>query len=165
MDKSICRFNDIINNEINEIKSNFKITLLIYGKRISQLVYSKLNNMEKILDYIKDQKKMQGEFSRNSQLNDSDLDLLDLENVDEYKQRDEEEETHFKFLQKELAAIDQETLKSRLELEKWKQEAKIFENMMRRPNANSEMLSDIVSDIASKKDESVFIFFIKKNFI
>lgn len=121
--------------------------------------------MEKILDYIKDQKKMQGEFSRNSQLNDSDLDLLDLENVDEYKQRDEEEETHFKFLQKELAAIDQETLKSRLELEKWKQEAKIFENMMRRPNANSEMLSDIVSDIASKKDESVFIFFIKKNFI
>ena len=109
--------------------------------------------MEKILDLLKEQNKNQNEKSKIS--NDSDLEIFDLENEGESKLKDEEEENHFKFLQKELAALDQETVKSKLELEKWKQEAKVFENMMKRPNANNEMLSDIVSDIASRRDESV----------
>jgi hypothetical protein len=115
--------------------------------------------MEKILDLIKEKNKYINVKSQIS--NDSDIDLLDIEN-DEKKVKDEEEEKQFKFLQIELAALDQETLKSKLELEKWKQEAKIFENMMKRPNNNNnEMLSDIISDVASRKDESVmFILFI-----
>ncbi len=123
------------------------------------MVYLKLNNMEKILDLIKEKNKYINVKSQIS--NDSDIDLLDIEN-DEKKVKDEEEEKQFKFLQIELAALDQETLKSKLELEKWKQEAKIFENMMKRPNNNNnEMLSDIISDVASRKDESVmFILFI-----
>lgn len=109
--------------------------------------------MEKILDLIKEQNKNHNDKSKIS--NDSDIDLLGLDHDEESKLRSEEEERQFKILQQELAALDQETVKSKLELEKWKQEAKLFENMMKRPNANNEMLSDIVSDIASRKDESV----------
>lgn len=108
--------------------------------------------MEKILDLIKDQNKIYNNKSKISY--DSDIDL-DLDNDEEGKLKSEEEERQFKILQQELAALDQETVKSKLELEKWKQEAKLFENMMKRPNANVEMLSDIVSDIVSRKDESV----------
>jgi len=126
---------------------------MIYGKRISQLVFQKLKNMEKILDLIKEQNK---NFNDNSKIsNESDIDLLEIGNDDEGKLKIDDEERQFKILQKELAALNQETVKSKLELEKWKQEAKIFENMMKRPNANNEMLSDIVSDITSRKDESV----------
>jgi len=114
--------------------------------------------MEKILDLIKEKNKNINDKSKLS--NDSDIDLLDIENDEDKKFKDEEEEKQFKFLQMELAALDQETLKSKLELEKWKQEAKIFENMMKRPNNNNEMLSDIVSDITSRKDESVNISFL-----
>lgn len=109
--------------------------------------------MEKILDLIKEQNKNNNNKSKIS--NDSDIDLLEIENGEESKIRSEEEETQFKILQQELAALDQETVKSKLELEKWKQEGKLFENMMKRPNANNEILSDIVSDIASRRDESV----------
>lgn len=130
---------------------------MIYGKRISQLVFQKLKNMEKILDLIKEQNKNLNDNSKIS--NNSDIDLLDIENDDEGQLKMEDEERQFKILQKELAALDQETVKSKLELEKWKQEAKIFENMMKRPNANNEMLSDIVSDITSRKDESVNKYF------
>ncbi len=109
--------------------------------------------MEKILDLIKEQNKNYNDKSKIS--NDSDIDIIDYENDEEGKLKSEDEERHFKILQQELASLDQETVKSKLELEKWKQEARLFENMMKRPNANNEILSDIVSDIASRRDESV----------
>ena len=111
--------------------------------------------MEKILDLIKEQKtNFNQEKLSSSKFDDSDLELEDF--GDENKPN-EDDEKQFKFLQYELAALDQETIKSKLELEKWKQEAKVFENMMRKPSQNYEVLSDIVSDVTSKKDESVFL--------
>ena len=120
--------------------------------------------MEKILDLIKEQneKNLNEEGEKNSSSKylgevDSDLDLMeDFENGNvENIPNNEDEENHYKLLQFELAALDQETIKSKMELEKWKQEAKVFENMMRKPTQNYEVLSDINSDITSKKDESV----------
>jgi lantibiotic modifying enzyme len=116
--------------------------------------------MEKILDLIREQNKNHDRKSKIS--DDSDIDLLDIDINEEANLRSEDEEIQFKILQQELAALDQETVKSKLELEKWKQEAKLFENMMKRPHSNFEMLSDIVSDVASRRDESVNIIIILK---
>jgi hypothetical protein len=119
-------------------------------------VFQKLKNMEKILNVIKEQRLIFNEEKNSSSkyLDDSnDLEIED--NFDFENNEKEDEENKYKLLQYELAALDQETLKSKLELEKWKQEAKIFENMLRQPDQNNEILSEINSDIISKRDESV----------
>lgn len=62
-----------------------------------------------------------------------------------------------KLLKMDLAKIDQQTLESKRELEQWRHEAKALENMLKKPNTNMEMLSDIQSEIRSRRDESVKI--------
>ena len=124
------------------INSNYKFLLLIYSKRISQLVYIKLNEMEKLLVYIKNK----NEILEDSQDNLSNNDIED----------DPEMEDRLKLLKLELANIEKQTEKTKMEVEQWRQEAKLRENMLARPNTNMEILSDIVSDVLSRRDESVF---------
>jgi hypothetical protein len=144
LDKSITRLNEIINNSNRLCKSNYKFSLLVYGKRISQLTFTKLQDMEKILTYVKNS-------NNKSMSEDMDLDNYDIPNI-------QTDEKPYECLKMELENIERQTIKSKLELEQWKQEAKALENMLRRPNQYNEMLSDIVSDVMSRRDESVRLF-------
>ena len=38
-----------------------------------------------------------------------------------------------------------------MELEAWKKEAKILEEMLKKPNTNTELISDILSEVNSRK--------------
>jgi hypothetical protein len=47
-----------------------------------------------------------------------------------------------------------------MELEAWRKEAKILEDMLKRPNTNTELISDILSEVNSRKSmyEEVALF-------
>jgi len=63
-------------------------------------------------------------------------------------------------LKAELLSIEKQTLQSKLELEAWRKEAKILEDMLKKPNANTELISDILSEVNSRKsmfEEVIFI--------
>jgi hypothetical protein len=144
LDKSISALNEIMNNKLNKIKLNYKFTISVFGQRISQLVYSKLNDMEKILMCVKPLDE------------DSMSDEKYLEDSGDYD--DPENEKQIQYLKMELANLERQTLSAKVEIEQWKKESKKLENMLRKPNANTEMLSDINSEVLSRRDESVFIF-------
>jgi hypothetical protein len=105
-------------------------------------VYIKLKEMEKLLVFIKNK----NEILEDSQDNISNHDIED---------DDPEIEDRLKMLKLELANIEKQTEKTKMEVEQWRQEAKLRENMLARPNTNMEILSDIVSDVISRRDESV----------
>jgi len=142
LEKSISKINDIINNKLPHINSNYKFLLLIYSKRISQLVYIKLKEMEKLLVFIKNKNEILGDSQDNISNDDNEED-------------DPEMEDRLRMLKLELANIEKQTEKTKMEVEQWRQEAKLRENMLARPNTNMEILSDIVSDVISRRDESV----------
>jgi hypothetical protein len=147
LEKSISRINDIINLKLMLCNSNYKYPLLIYAKRISQLVFTKLKEMEKLLIYFK---------NKQEPVQD-DEDLQDDIAIDD-KDEDPEVAERLKMLKLELANIEKQTEKTKLELEQWRREAKMRENMLARPTSNLEVLSDIVSDVISRHNESVIIF-------
>jgi len=49
----IASINEIINKQLSDLNSSYKFSLLIYTKRVSQLVYLKLQEIEKILISVK----------------------------------------------------------------------------------------------------------------
>lgn len=145
LDKSITKLNDIVNFRLNNCKSNHKFSLLIIGKRISQLTFTKLTDMEKILIYVKANDELKHNASDDEVLDDLNLDDNEIETNDK----------PYQYLKMELQDIERQTMKSKMELEQWRKEAKMLENMLRKPNINIEVLSDIMSDVMSRKDESV----------
>lgn len=150
--------------KLQNINSNYKFSLLIFGKRISQLVYKKLNGMENILKQVKAKSgeminkslsaELDGDHEGQSQEQD---DGVDEDDLDINNDRDPETDVQLKHLKLELANLEKQTLQSKMELEQWRQEAKTLENMLRRPDSNFEILSDIQSDVISRRDESVTI--------
>lgn len=134
------------------IMSNYKFSLLVFGKRISQLVYNKLKDMECILKQVK---------AKNNEILDISVtsnDQIDFTQEDqENTENDPATDLQLKHLKMELANLEKQTLQSKMELEQWRQEAKVLENMLRKPDANLELLSDIQSDVISRRDESVII--------
>ena len=48
--------------------------------------------------------------------------------------------------------IERQTMESKQELDAWRKEAKKLEEMIKKPNHRTEMLSDIMSDVYSRKD-------------
>lgn len=137
---------------MSNIMSNYKFSLLVFGKRISQLVYNKLNDMEAILKQVK---MKSNEILDNSITSD---DRVEFTNEDhENAENDPTTDLQLKHLKLELANLEKQTLQSKMELEQWRQEAKVLENMLRKPDANLELLSDIQSDVISRRDESVNI--------
>lgn len=80
---------------------------------------------------------------------------------DEYLREDEDDpeiENRLEMLKKELATIEKQTEETKLEVEKWRKEAKLRENMLARPSTNLEILSDINSEVYSRREESVNFF-------
>jgi hypothetical protein len=149
LDLSIAKLNEIVANRLNNLNSFYKFTFVIFGKRLSQLVYTKLKDMEKILLCVGKNVEADEDVAEDS------LDEETPENAEQIQ-----------MLKWELANLEQQTLNAKVEIEQWKKESKMLENMMRRPNLNNEMLSDIVSDVLSRRDESVnFIFKINFNFL
>jgi hypothetical protein len=71
---------------------------------------------------------------------------------------DPEIENRLQTLKKELASIEKQTEETKLEVEKWRKEAKLRENMLARPSTNLEILSDINSEVLSRREESVINF-------
>ncbi len=62
-----------------------------------------------------------------------------------------------------MVSIEKQTMKSKMELEAWRKEAKKLEEMLKKPNnSNTEVINDILSDINSRKsayeDVSRFIY-------
>jgi hypothetical protein len=131
-----------MNNKLIKINSNYKYPLLIYAKRISQLVFTKLKEMEKLLVEVKQ-----------DELFD---DFLEMKGGNgEEDDDDPETANRLKLLKMELADMEKQAERTKMEVEQWRQEAKMRENMLARPTQNLEVLSDIVSDVISRNNESV----------
>lgn len=147
LDRSISKINEISVHKLNRLDQNNRFSLQIYIQRVSQLVRAKLDDMEKILKEIKD----------------SNEDMLNKSNLSEEFENDYQDDRgvisrpseQLKILKADLANIDKETQESKKELEQWRQEAKQLEKLLRKPNANLELLSDIQSEVVSRRDESV----------
>jgi hypothetical protein len=144
LDLSIAKLNEILTGRLNSLNSFYKFTFVIFGKRLSQLVYAKLKDMEKILMCVK-------------QENDDELEVA--EDEEDLEDESPENVEQIQLLKRELANLEQQTLNAKHEIEQWKRESKMLENMMKRPTLNNEMLSDIASDVMSRRDESVRKFF------
>ena len=136
LNNSIIKLNKLINESLNNISSNLKFTLFITAKRVSQLVYIKLQEIEKIT------------FKRENEKIYSD-DEFESENDDD-----------FNILKSELLDLERETMKSKLvnfylckELNSWRKEAKKLERMLTKPMNNEEALSDINSEVLSNKND------------
>ena len=83
---------------MNNVNSNHRFSLLICAKRISQLVYLKLKDIEQALIIAKNNLEIDN-------LNDS-----DLSETSNY----EEEETKFQNLKLELVNLERQTLRSKI---------------------------------------------------
>jgi hypothetical protein len=97
--------------------------------------------MEKLLVYIKNKQ-------------------VEVYDEDEYLKEDDDNddpeiEDRLQTLKMELANIEKQTEVTKLEVEKWRKEAKLRENMLARPSTNIEILSDINSEVYSRREESV----------
>lgn len=104
--------------------------------------------MEKILKQV--------DIGMNDELLDFSDDIIDKNNgLDDNINNDPTTDLQMKYLKLELANLEKQTMQSKLELEQWRQEAKILENMLKRPDNNTEVLSDIQSDVFSRREESV----------
>jgi len=150
LDKSITNLNDLLNNKLCKINSKYNFTLVVLGQRISQLVLTKLEDMEKILMCVKANE----DFDENR---DS-IDIMHDEKEKLYVESEDEEDPENKeieILKKELVTLEKQTFDTRKEIEEWRKESKKLENMLRKPIQNMEVLSDIISDVVSKKEESV----------
>lgn len=140
LDASITSINSMIKNDIDKITQNYKFYFLVFSQRISQLVYLKLKDMEKLLIVNKE--------------NIED----DLLNEDEYNwytnNQEEENDEQVKYMKMQLTTIENQTEQAKNELNHWKKEAKMLENNLRRPNVknNGERLSEIVSDVNSRAE-------------
>jgi hypothetical protein len=98
--------------------------------------------MEKLLIYIKNKQ-------------------IEIYDEDEYPREEDDDpeiENRLQTLKMELANIEKQTEETKLEVEKWRKEAKLRENMLARPITNIEMLSDINSEVYSRREESVIHF-------
>jgi molecular chaperone GrpE (heat shock protein) len=87
------------------------------------------------------------------QENDDELEVA--EDEEDLEDESPENVEQIQLLKRELANLEQQTLNAKHEIEQWKRESKMLENMMKRPTLNNEMLSDIASDVMSRRDESV----------
>lgn len=140
LDASITSINSMIKNDIDKITQNYKFYFLVFSQRISQLVYLKLKDMEKLLIVNKD---------------NQDDELL---NEDEYNwytnNQEEENDEQVKYMKMQLTTIENQTEQAKNELNHWKKEAKMLESNLRRPNVknNGERLSEIVSDVNSRAE-------------
>jgi hypothetical protein len=139
LEQSITKINDIMNKKLIKVNSNYKYPLLIYAKRISQLVFTKLKEMEKLLMHVKEDDLFDDIIDDNKDMEDEDPEIAE----------------RLKMLKMELYNIEKQTEKTKMEVEQWRQEAKMRENMLARPSSNLEVLSDIVSDVLSRNNESV----------
>lgn len=123
---------------------------------MSQLVRVKLEDIEKILAQIKNSNK---DILDRSLSSNDDEDYMNYGDGEDPRSNDA-----LKMLKMDLEKIDQQTLESKRELEQWRQEAKQLENLLKRPNTNMELLSEIQSDVISRRDESVRINSVNANF-
>jgi hypothetical protein len=139
LEKSITKINDIMNKKLIRVSSDYKYPLLIYAKRISQLVFTKLKEMEKLLVQVIQDDIFDDIIEENKEVDEEDPEIAD----------------RLRMLKMELADIEKQTEKTKMEVEQWRQEAKMRENMLARPSSNLEVLSDIVSDVLSRNNESV----------
>ena len=140
LDSSITEINKMIKNDIQKgnFTQNYKFYFLLFCQRLSQLVYMKLKDMEKLM------------LSVNQNSSKDSIDSLDEYNLNNNLDEDDE---HIKYMKEQLTSIENETNKKKNELQKWKKEAKILENSLRKPQIQlNEQLSDIASDINSKNE-------------
>ena len=140
LDSSITEINKMIKNDINKgnFSQNYKFYFLLFCQRISQLVYMKLKDMEKII------------LSLNQ---NSSKDSIDSIEEDYNLNNNLEDDEHIKYMKEQLTSIENETNKAKNELKQWKKEAKLLENTLRKPNIQrNEQLSDIASDINSRNE-------------
>ena len=140
LDSSISEINKMTKNDIEKgnFTQNYKFYFLLFCQRISQLVYMKLKDMEKLM------------ISINHNSSKDSIDSLDEEYNINNKLEDDE---HIKYMKEQLTSIEDKTNKAKKELKQWKKEAKLLENTLRRPQVQrNEQLSDIASDINSKNE-------------
>lgn len=139
LDLSIEAINKMIKNDIDTITQNYKFYFLVFSQRISQLVYLKLKDMEKLLINQEEAKEEGNED-----------DMLD----DDYNWNyiEEENDDQVKYMKMQLSDLQSQTEQAKKELSLWKKEAKMLESNLRKPNIknNGERLSEIVSDVNSK---------------
>ena len=141
LDSSISEINKMITNDIEKgnFTQNYKFYFLLFCQRISQLVYMKLKDMEKLMISIN---------------HNSSKDSIDSLEEEEYNLNNKlEDDQHIKYMKEQLTSIEDKTNKAKQELKQWKKEAKLLENTLRRPQVQrNEQLSDIASDINSKNE-------------
>ena len=138
---SIKKINENFQQNLEKFSKNYKMYFLLFCQRISQLIYMKLKDMEKIFPYNEDDK-------------DSLLDELESENYQEESSNSE----RINYMKKQLSNIESQTKKAADELKQWKKEAKMLENNLKYPQKNkNELLSDITSEINSNT-ENVDLF-------
>ena len=137
LDKTFNMLNEVCSTKLIKIKSDLKVYLQIYIQRFSQLVFLKSGHMEEVLEKI--ERSTKDNF---------------------FKSLDEEGFQEIRNLKKDLENIDKQKLESEKELEKWRKEARILENMLRKPNFFAENLSEINSDVISNNDHTVNIILI-----
>ena len=140
LDSSISEINKMIKNDIQKgnFTQNYKFYFLLFCQRLSQLVYMKLKDMEKLMLQV------------NQNSSKDSIDSLDEYNLNNNLDEDDE---HIKYMKEQLTSIENETNKKKNELQQWKKEAKILENSLRKPQVQlNEQLSDIASDINSKNE-------------
>ena len=63
MDVSINKLNTLISTKLTNINSNLKFSLLIYAKRVSQLVYIKFKDIEQVINQNNEDNFMSDELS------------------------------------------------------------------------------------------------------
>ena len=154
---SISSINTLMSTDISSIHNNdFKSYFLILSQRISQLVYMKYKDMEKILGITED----------DHHRNDSEYIVEDEDEDDDFNNlmrdlKEDENDEQVNYVKMQLNNIDSQTKQAKDELEHWKKEAKMLENNLRKPgrasyynNNYNEQLSEILSDVNSRNESA-----------
>lgn len=129
--------NNIATYQLNRINANYRTSLHIYIQRVSQLVRAKVTRMEG----TSVNESVSSNFRRSHTFQ-----------MDDNKIRNTNQ---MKLLKLELGK--QESGDLRGDIEQWRKEAKMFDNLIKKDNNRMEVLSAIDSDIVSKRSEQVIL--------
>lgn len=163
---SITSINALMSVDISSIHNNdYKSYFILLSQRLSQLVYMKYKDMERILGNNAEDNvhhRNNNNNITNNSIDDVDDDDDDFNNLMRDLKEDENDE-QVNYIKMQLNNIDSQTKQAKDELEHWKKEAKMLENNLRKPgrasyynnnNNYNEQLSEILSDVNSRNESA-----------
>ena len=165
---SISSINALMSVDISSIHNNdYKSYFILLSQRLSQLVYMKYKDMERILGNAEDNVHHRNNNINNNNNSIDDVDDVDVDDDDDdfnnlmRDLKEDENDERVNYIKMQLNNIDSQTKQAKDELEHWKKEAKMLENNLRKPgrasyynNNYNEQLSEILSDVNSRNESA-----------